>query len=62
MKQYQYVGLDIVEDCDLIWKQKIRHGESRFSTIEGEICYEHDVKFSNRYDNKNHYETKNELF
>ena len=50
MKQYRYNGLDIVEDDILIWIKNIRDGNIIFSTLDGETCYDFDVKFLNRYD------------
>ena len=61
MKQNRYNGLDIVEDDNLIWIKKIRDGNIILSTIDGETCYDFDVKFLNRHDRLYHNEPKNDF-
>ena len=61
MKQYRYNGLDIVEVDNLIWIKNIRDGNIIFSTREGEVCYDFDVNFLNKYDKIYHKEPKNDF-
>ena len=61
MKQYRHNGLDIVEEDNLLWIKIVRDGNTLFSTIGGETCYNFDVKFLNRYDKIYHNEHRNDF-
>ena len=61
MKQYRYNGLDIVEVNNLIWIENIRDGKIIFATIDGETCYDYDIKFLNKYDKIYHNEPKKDF-
>ena len=61
MKQYRFNGLDIVENNNLIFIKNVRNGDVVFSTIDGETCYNFDVKILNRYDKIYHNESRNDF-